>query len=342
MRTDEFDFYLPEELIAQFPPKERGTSRLMILNRNTGEMSHSTMKDISNWIQQDTLIVLNDTRVRKARLYGRKIGGTSEVEFLLIDKISKSKWEAVAKRAKRQRVGDRFLFPNGVEGVITGEIDSRKIINFDPPIDDTYLESFGHVPLPPYIKRGDFPEDEKRYQTVFAKEYGAVAAPTAGLHFTWDILNDLKAKRNIEIAYVTLHVGIGTFSPIRTDEIEKHKMHSEEFIITEENAIKIEEAFKEGRDILAVGTTVVRTLESAWQEEKEKLVRGHFSTELFIYPGYRFKIVKKLLTNFHTPRSSLLLLVSAFAEREKLLNAYETAVKMRYRFFSYGDAMLIL
>ncbi len=343
MRTEEFDFYLPQELIAQYPPKERGTSRLMILKRESGKIIHSSMERIAEWIEPKSLLVLNDTRVRKARIYGKKVKKEGKpVEFLLTHRVTPNRWKAIVKRAKRQRVGDRYIFPEGIEGKIIDENESTKTVEFSCPIDDNYLDKNGHVPLPPYIKREDFPEDEKRYQTVFAREYGAVAAPTAGLHFTWKILNELEMRLNIEIAYVTLHVGIGTFAPIRVEEIEKHRMHSEEFTITEENALKIERAYREKRDIVAVGTTVVRTLETAWQEETKTLKRGHSTTELFIYPGYSFKIVNRLFTNFHTPRSSLLLLVSAFVGREKLLSAYKIAVKERYRFFSYGDAMLII
>ena len=343
MRIEEFDFYLPEELIAQYPPQERGTARLMVLKRNTGEIIHSTMEKIAEWILPESLLVLNDTRVRKARIYGEKAGKkVKPIEFLLVSKISPNRWKALVKRSKRQRIGESYIFPEGIEAAIVGEEENLKIIEFTSPVDDNYLERNGHVPLPPYIKREDFPDDEKRYQTVFAREYGAVAAPTAGLHFTWEILNRLKRELNVDIAYITLHVGIGTFAPIRVNEIEKHRMHSEEFTINEENALKIEKAHREKRDVIAVGTTVVRTLESAWVPETKSLKRGHFTTDLFIYPGYSFKIVNKIFTNFHTPRSSLLLLVSAFAGRENLLNAYKTAIENRYKFFSYGDAMLIL
>ncbi len=343
MRTDEFDFHLPEELIAQYPPKKRGTSRLMVLERKTGKIFHSSMKEITEWIKPQSLLVFNDTKVRKARIYGEKKNKPGkQIEFLLVNKISPNRWKAIARRAKRQRIGDYYTFPEGVEAKIVDEEENLKILDFSLPIDDNYLERNGHVPLPPYIKRSDLPDDERRYQTVFAREYGAVAAPTAGLHFTWELLNKLKTEVKADIAYITLHVGIGTFAPIRVDEIEKHKMHSEEFTITEDSATKIEKAYREQRDIIAVGTTVIRTLESAWQPETKTLKRGDFTTNLFIYPGYRFKIVNKIFTNFHTPRSSLLLLISAFVGKEKLLNAYKIAIEKGYRFFSYGDAMLIL
>ncbi len=354
MDLKDFDFELPDELIAQYPSDRRGKSRLLILRRDTGEISHTSIDNIFKWLNPNTLIVLNNTKVRKARLYGKKLHKKNErvnvpetsekgmekgTEFLLTEKLSANEWKALARRAKRQHIGDAYHFPGDIIGRIKGEVSNEKIIQFSGTVNDEYLEKYGHTPLPPYIKRDDISEDEIRYQTVYAKMYGAVAAPTAGLHFTWEILDHLKETGH-EIAYLTLHVGIGTFTPIRTEKIEDHRMHREYFHIPEETAVSIMRALKEGRDILAVGTTVVRALESAWVNGS--LRAGEMETEIFIYPGFKFNVVKRLLTNFHTPKSSLLVLVSAFAGRKLILKAYREAIEKRYRFFSYGDAMLIL
>lgn len=341
MKTSEFYFNLPQELIAQTPSDKRGESRLIVLDKLSGKLKHRMISDLPDLIEQGTLIVVNNSRVRKARIYGISSTG-GKVEFLLIKNISSESWEAIVSKRKKQKVGKKFSFSENVEGVITVHTKTRTVISFTREIDDTWLDMYGHIPLPPYIKREDTKEDSERYQTVYAQKTGSVAAPTAGLHFTDSILEKLKAK-NIELVSVTLHVGLGTFSPVRTEKVEDHNMHTEEYEISDETAFRINRAKTEGRKILAVGTTSVRTIESAWKgtAEKGKIVPGKSSTNIYIYPGYEFKVVDQMLTNFHTPDSSLILLVSAFAGKERIKNAYSEAIKQKYRFFSYGDAMFI-
>jgi len=290
------------------------------------------------------LLVFNDTKVRKARLVAFHGKTGAEIEFLFLDDVNGDGllWKVMAKRARRKRTGDIYLFPAGeqerIKAVINGFEDEYILLKFENPINDAWFERNGHVPLPPYIKRKDAPEDTERYQTVYAKRTGSTAAPTAGLHFTREIL-DAFDSCGIESVYITLHVGLGTFLPVRTENIEDHKMHSEYFYIDDNGAAKIEDAKEEGRKIIAVGTTSVRTLESAWINGRLK--RGENKTSIFIYPGYKFKVTDALFTNFHTPESTLLMLVSAFAGRELILESYAEAIKEGYRFFSYGDAMLI-
>jgi S-adenosylmethionine:tRNA ribosyltransferase-isomerase len=294
------------------------------------------------------LLVFNDTRVRKARLAGKSESGAL-VEFLLLENINANHapqspvWKVMAKRARRRKPGSVFVFYDdaGVEtakAIVSGNDDEFLVLEFDRVIDDDWLEKYAHIPLPPYIKRKDNADDAKRYQTVFAKMTGSAAAPTAGLHFTREILEKL-AVCGIESVFITLHVGLGTFLPVRSKNIEDHIMHSETFNIDEQSAVKIEEAKAAGRKIVAVGTTSVRTLESAWSGGKLK--RGQGGTSIFIYPPYNFKAVDALFTNFHTPESTLLMLVCAFAGKDIILESYAEAVRERYRFFSYGDAMLI-
>jgi S-adenosylmethionine:tRNA ribosyltransferase-isomerase len=290
------------------------------------------------------LLVFNDTKVRKARLFGKSCNTEAIVEFLLLERSEiNEEWKAIVHRAKRRKIGSRYTFydMDGVEinnAQIVGEEGEFRYLKFDNPIDDTWLEKFGHVPLPPYIKRKDVFTDTERYQTVYANKTGSVAAPTAGLHFTQEILDRLSAC-GIENVFITLHVGLGTFLPVRCENIKDHIMHKEFFNIEEKTALKIERAKETGRKIIAVGTTSVRTLESAWSQGKLK--RGESSTSIFIYPPYNFKVIDALFTNFHTPESTLLMLVSAFAGRELILDSYAEAVCEGYRFFSYGDAMLI-
>ena len=359
MKTADFNFELPEHLIAQEPPKERGQSRLMTLDRETGARTHSTVLQLPQILCGEKflsakgdkpILVFNDTKVRKARLLGKSCRTGAEVEFLLLEKNENEEWKTIVKRAKRQKVGSMYAFfsLNGDEinkCEITGEEDEFRFIKFVNPIDDVFLDKYGHVPLPPYIKRKDSYLDADRYQTIYARQTGSAAAPTAGLHFTKSLLDSLK-ECAIESAFVTLHVGLGTFLPVRSENIEDHKMHEEKFIITKENAALLENAVKSGRKIIAVGTTSLRTLESAYSDGK--LNRGLQSTSIFVYPGYEFKIVDALFTNFHTPLSTLLMLVSAFAScgkanagRELILESYKEAIGEQYRFFSYGDAMLI-
>lgn len=345
METTDFSFDLPEELIAQYPSAERGASRLLVLDRATGARRHLATADLPSLIEPGTLMVFNDSKVRKARLYGTPLGaeGGGEVEFLLLNRLGgspgESLWRAMVRRAKRQRPGRRFSFPGGVEGEIAGEDGEFRLVRFEGDLDDLWLEEHGHIPLPPYIKREDSPSDSSRYQTIYAKAVGSSAAPTAGLHFTPALMEGLRAA-GARIAYVTLHVGLGTFLPVRTGRVEDHRMHEETYSISDETAVEVEAAVAEGRQVLAVGTTSVRTLESAWSQGR--LARGSGRTSIFIYPGYRFQVVNRLFTNFHTPESTLLMLVSAFAGKDLILDTYREAVAERYRFFSYGDAMLIV
>jgi S-adenosylmethionine:tRNA ribosyltransferase-isomerase len=337
VKTSLFSFDLPEDLIAQEPAVERESARLLVLDRATGASSDSTVRDLAPWIAPGTVVVLNDTRVRKARLFAESPGG-GRMEILLLARRGPDLWEALAGRARRLKHGKVLRFPGGVMGIIEEAEGETRLVRFDPPIDETWLEKHGHVPLPPYIRRPDTSADQERYQTVFSRVHGSAAAPTAGLHFTARLLEELKG-RGVEVAWVTLHVGLGTFLPIRTDEIEDHGMHEERYWIPRATKDLVDAAKIAGRPVLAVGTTVVRTLESAWTDQG--LREGEGSTRIYITPGFSFRVVDRLFTNFHTPRSSLLVLVSAFAGRELILKTYAEAVQKRYRFFSYGDAMLI-
>ncbi|HEY9594697.1 MAG TPA: tRNA preQ1(34) S-adenosylmethionine ribosyltransferase-isomerase QueA [Spirochaetia bacterium] len=337
MKTSQFSFDLPPELIAQTPSPDREAARLLVLDRATGATTDGSVHDLARWIESGTVLVLNDTRVRKARLFGERAGG-GRTEIVLLERRGSDSWEALAGRAKRLKPGARLAFPEGVTGIVEdGEADTR-LIRFTPAIDDAWLERNGHVPLPPYIRRGDTSVDEERYQTVYSRVMGSAAAPTAGLHFTPRLLEEIRG-RGVSVAWVTLHVGLGTFLPIRTEEIEDHAMHEEAYTVPAETKTLVDAAVREGRPVLAVGTTVVRTLESAWSDEG--LRSGEGRTRIYITPGYRFRVVRRLFTNFHTPGSSLIVLVSAFAGRELILKTYGEAVRKRYRFFSYGDAMLI-
>ncbi|WP_319414870.1 tRNA preQ1(34) S-adenosylmethionine ribosyltransferase-isomerase QueA [Marispirochaeta aestuarii] len=336
MLTRDFSFDLPEHLIAQFPPEHRGESRLLLLDRKTGTSSDHIMAEFPELLPENSLVVFNNTRVRKSRIFGRTENGGS-VEFLLLKEREPGLWDAVVQRRKRQKIGRRYSFPEGVEAVLVDKPGDRGILRFDPPLDKAYLERNGAIPLPPYIRRSADESDSERYQTVYSREEGSVAAPTAGLHFTPAILHRIRERA--EIRYVTLHVGIGTFAPIRTEHLSDHRMHTEEYEVSVETADAVNRARREKRPVVAVGTTTVRTLESAFSEGK--LAAGRNSTDLFISPGYRFKIVDHMFTNFHTPGSSLLVMVSAFAGREVILEAYAEAVRKEYRFFSYGDAMFI-
>ena len=345
MKTSDFSFSLPDNLIAQFPPEKRGESRLLILDKKGHKLIHSSIKNFPEYIDSNTLVVFNNTRVRKARIYAKKAGkefdiaqSHKDVEFLLIEKRGKKSWEIISRKSKKIRVNDKFFLKDGLEGKITKKEENSIVIEFSREITDEYLSEYGHVPLPPYIKREDSRIDETRYQTIFAEKIGSIAAPTAGLHFTDNIMKDLKEK-NVEITYIDLNVGMGTFVPIRTERIEDHIMHNEIFHITKKAADIINYAKKKNKKILAVGTTVVRALESAYIDNK--ILPGDYNTSLFIYPGKKFKIVDQLFTNFHTPKSTLLVLVSAFAGRNFIKNAYDEAIRMKYNFFSYGDAMLI-
>jgi S-adenosylmethionine:tRNA ribosyltransferase-isomerase len=353
MKTNDFFFELPDHLIAQFPPEQRGQSHLMTLDRRTGRRTHRMVNDLPEILCGPDLrgkdgglplLVFNDSKVRKARLIGTVLHTGAQAEFLLVEKMGDREWKTLVPRAKRRRSGSRYAFLNAegaeiAQAEIIDEQGEFRILRFDHPIDDTWLDRYGHIPLPPYIRREDAPADADRYQTVYAAATGSSAAPTAGLHFTHALLDRLTAT-GIESAFLTLHVGLGTFMPVRSTRIEDHVMHRETFTIDEQTAARIEQAQAAGRKIVAVGTTSVRTLESAW--DAGKLRRGEGETSIFIYPGYQFKVVDALFTNFHTPESTLLMLVAAFAGRDLILESYAEAIREGYRFFSYGDAMLIV
>ena len=329
MLTRDFDYDLPAESIAQ-EAAPRGESRLLVLDR-TGPDRHARVRDLPRLLRPGDLLVLNDTRVIPARFFGRSAGG-GRMEILLVERMGEREWDALVKPGKRARPGARFDFDEGLTAEVTGKSEDRYRLRFSEPV-EPHLERLGHIPLPPYIHRPDTPADRERYQTVYARTPGAIAAPTAGLHFTKDLLEEIQAA-GVGIARVTLHVGIGTFKPVSAERIEEHRMDRERYEIGEEAA----EAIRRADRVVAVGTTVVRTLESAAVGTGE-VRAGSGSTELFITPGFRFQVVDALLTNFHLPRSTLLMLVSAFAGRERVLAAYEEAVREGYRFYSYGDAM---
>ena len=340
MKTKDFDYFLPEELIAQTPLAKRDSSRLMLLGKESGSVEHSVFSRLPEYLQAGDCLVMNDSRVLPARLFGhRPTGGAVEV-LLLTDK-GDGVWECLTRPGRKTPVGTKLIFG---DGELTGEVveavsDGNKRIRFHyEGIFLEVLEKLGRMPLPPYIKAEL--QDQNRYQTVYAKEPGSAAAPTAGLHFTPELLKELEAK-GVELLYITLHVGLGTFRPVKEEEITDHEMHSEYCIISEETAEKLNRAKREGRRIVCVGTTSCRTLEAVADEDG--FVRPFSDwVNIFIYPGYRFKCVNALITNFHLPQSTLIMLVSALAGREHVLNAYEIAVKEKYRFFSFGDAMLII
>ena len=353
MRVSDFDFELPRDLIAQEPSSERGTSRLLSVDRRTGALSHHTMTGLPGLLREGDLLVVNNTRVFPARLLGRRDPSGGAVECLLItsldgpDASGAECWEALVSPGQKLKPGARVVFDGAA--TIHGEILERRpfgrrvvrIWAADGTTVESAVDAVGHVPLPPYIKRADRASDRERYQTVFAQSRGSIAAPTAGLHFTPDLLEAL-AWRGVELSEVTLHVGYGTFQPIRVDDVESHRMESEYFNISEAAAHSINTARESGRRVIAVGTTSTRTLESVARANEGRLVAGRGETDLFIYPGFEFRVLSGLVTNFHLPQSSLLMLVSAFGGRERILHAYRDAVAEKYRFYSYGDAMLIV
>lgn len=375
MHINDFDYNLPEELIAQFPADKRDHSRLMVVDRSTGSVEHRHFYDILEYLKAGDCLVLNNSRVIPARIFGIKAATGARVEFLLIKRKDGDRWETIVRPGKKIKKGDVILFGidadryisecdhkgGNVKSPVMQEIeeaaplkaevldygdDGTRIVEFSyRGIFLEILEELGKMPLPPYIERESVLEDKERYQTVYSKENGSVAAPTAGLHFTEELLAKAK-EMGVKIAYVTLHVGIGTFRPVKCDNIEDHQMHFEEYSIDEENAEIINSVIKAGGRIISVGTTSTRTVESAAVFDDEL---GRFivpaksdSTGIFIYPGYKFKIIDSLITNFHLPKSTLLMLISALYSREDILRVYDIAVKEKYRFFSYGDAMLII
>ena len=344
MLTRDYYFDLPSDLIAQEPSERRGEDRLLLLDRTTGHFEDLMMSDFPSLLHSDSVIVVNSSKVRKARVYGKAdTGGT--VEFLFLSPNADWSWKCMVKKAKKQREGKHYQFLDRygnfvAEGVIRSvNPDGTRDVVFSSLIDESFFEKCGHVPLPPYIKREDSFSDESRYQTVYARTPGSVAAPTAGLHFTKELMERVRAL-GIPIYEVTLHVGAGTFLPVRTERVEDHHMHTEHYEISPETAEALNKAKKEGKRIVAVGTTSVRTLESA-SDGNGVLSKLYGDTDIFIKPGYSFQFVDDLLTNFHTPESTLLMLVSALAGREAIFSAYSHAIEERYRFFSYGDAMFI-
>ena len=372
MRLAEFDYDLPKGLIAQRPVADRDASRMLVLDAGHQKWEDHWFRDLPELLRGDELLVCNNARVIPARLLGQRVGVRSEpagkrskafrehlssqIEVLLIRQLEADVWESLVRPGRKMRIGERVIFGNGeikAEIISRGSYGLRTIrltTHGDLP---TALEKIGHIPLPPYIDRPDEEEDRERYQTIFARQAGAIAAPTAGLHFTPRVVQSLKT-RGVRVCEITLHVGLGTFQPIRADEIEQHRMHAESYEIPEATAVEIQRARREGRAILAVGTTVVRALESAAARSAQdkahrssgnareiEIVPGPAETNLFIYPGYSFRVVDQLLTNFHLPKSSLLVMVSALAGRDFLLRAYQHAVEQKYRFYSYGDCMLI-
>ena len=342
MKVSDFDYTLPKELIAKFPAEPRDSSRLMVLNRKTGEIEHRIFRDIKEYLREGDLLVLNDTKVIPARLYGELPTG-AKVEVLLVRQVEPGTWEVMGRPAKKLKPGRRVIFSPELSAEVLKYLgEGRRLLKFRYPEGKEFMEilsRIGRVPLPPYIEREERPEDREKYQTVFAKKEGSVAAPTAGLHFTPELLKELK-EMGVIIKTVTLHVGPGTFKPVKVERVEEHRMDYETYTVPPETAAEVNRAKEEGRRVIAVGTTVVRTLESAADEEGF-VKSGEGSTNLFIYPGYRFKVIDALITNFHLPRSTLLMLVCAFAGKEKVLNAYREAVKEGYRFYSFGDAMFI-
>lgn len=340
MKTKDFYYELPEELIAQHPLKNREESRLLILDRKTGEIEHRKFKDIVDYLNPGDCLVLNDTRVIPARLFGNRIGKEEKIEFLLLKNIEGNRWEVLVKPGKKVKPGVKIEFGDGllVSEVISIEEGGTRIVEFTyEGIFEEILDRLGEMPLPPYIK--EKLEDKERYQTVYSKKKGSAAAPTAGLHFTKELLSDIE-KKGVNLVFITLHVGLGTFRPVKVENIEEHNMHSEYYEVTEDAAKIINDTRKNGGRVIAVGTTSTRTLETiATEDGRVEAKKGW--TDIFIYPGYKFKAIDGLITNFHLPESTLLMLVSAFAGREKILNAYRIAVEKRYRFFSFGDAMFI-
>ena len=340
MNVSDFNFDLPEELIAQDPLEDRASSRLLVLDKETGDVEHKHFRDVLKYLKKGDCLVLNNTKVIPARLFGTKVGTDAKIEVLLLKRKSDNVWETLVKPGKKMKEGAEVSFGDGLlKGKVVGVVDEgNRLIQFEyDGIFEEILDQLGQMPLPPYITHQL--QDKNRYQTVYAKHDGSAAAPTAGLHFTKELLEEIEAM-GVKIANVTLHVGLGTFRPVKVETIEEHHMHSEFYIVEEEEAKKINDTKKEGGRVICVGTTSCRTLESATGEDGI-LKAGSGWTQIFIYPGYKFKILDCLITNFHLPESTLVMLVSALAGKDHVMAAYEEAIKERYRFFSFGDAMFI-
>lgn len=338
-----FNFELPEELIAQVPLENRSASRLMVLNKQTGELNHAIFNDIVDYLHEGDCLVLNDTKVLPARLMGSKFDTGAKIEVLLLKQVNGDTWETLVKPAKRIKKGSIITFGNGnLKAVCVEELEhGGRLLDFEyEGIFYEVLDELGKMPLPPYIK--EQLDDQDRYQTVYAKERGSAAAPTAGLHFTNELLDAIRAK-GVHVAFITLHVGLGTFRPVSVEDINDHKMHAEYYTISKETAELLNNVKQKGGKIISVGTTSTRTLETiASATDDGEFIAGSGWTDIFIYPGYTFKAIDGLITNFHLPMSTLIMLVSAFAGRDHVLHAYNEAVKERYRFFSFGDAMLLI
>lgn len=340
MKKEDFYFDLPEELIAQDPLEDRSSSRLLVLDKETGEVEHHIFKEVIDYLEEGDCLVINDTKVLPARLIGSRVGTEAKIEILLLKRKENDIWETLVKPGKKAKVGTKISFG---DGLLVGEVvdiveEGNRLIHFEyQGIFEEVLDQLGQMPLPPYITHQL--QDKNRYQTVYAKHTGSAAAPTAGLHFTPELLEKIKEK-GVDIAPVTLHVGLGTFRPVKVENILEHHMHSEFFQISAESAEKINRAKDNGKRVICVGTTSCRTVESA-ADENGRMRETSGWTEIFIYPGYKFKVLDCLITNFHLPESTLVMLVSALAGRENVLHAYDEAIKERYRFFSFGDAMML-
>ncbi|WP_299239004.1 tRNA preQ1(34) S-adenosylmethionine ribosyltransferase-isomerase QueA [Sulfurihydrogenibium sp.] len=336
MKLSDFDYHLPKELIAKYPAQPRDSCRLMVLNRKDKTIEHRVFRDVIDYLKPGDTLVLNNTKVIPARLIGKKEKTNANIEVFLLRPVEDNIWEALIKNVRRLKKNQKIIISDDFYVEFLDRDDEKAIVKIHSKDIKSDLEKYGHVPLPPYIERQDEEKDKDYYQTVFAEKEGSVASPTAGLHFTKELLEKIKEK-GVNIAYITLHVGLGTFKPVKTEDITKHKMHEEYFTIPKETLEMIKKTKENKKSVVAVGTTVVRALETYG-----KFGKTEGFTDIFIYPPYEFKIVDKLITNFHLPKSTLLMLVSAFADRDFILRAYNEAVKERYRFFSYGDAMLIV
>ena len=340
MKTSDFYYDLPEELIAQTPVEPRDSSRLLVMDRKTGELEHKHFYDILDYLHEGDCLILNDSRVLPARIFGEKVGTGANVEFLLLKQVENKKWETLVKPGKKAREGAKFTFGDGLMTATVVEVkeDGNRVVEFE--CEGSFFENLdklGQMPLPPYIH--EKLQDKERYQTVYSRELGSAAAPTAGLHFTKELLQKAKEK-GVKIGFVTLHVGLGTFRPVKVDDVTNHKMHSEHYELPQETADLINETKRNGGRVISVGTTSCRTLETV--AKKEGCIKASEGwTDIFIYPGFQFEVLDGLITNFHLPESTLIMLVSAFAGFDNVMNAYKIAVEEKYRFFSFGDAMFI-
>lgn len=339
MRTEDFDYYLPEELIAQHPADKRDFSRLMVVDRKTGQREDKHFYDIIDYLNEGDLLVMNDTRVIPARLFGHREGKEEEIEVFLLENIEKDKWEVLVRPGKKMKIGTKCIFSDELSlEVVDIKEDGNRIVEFSyEGIFQEILDRLGNMPLPPYIK--EKLKDKERYQTVYSKNPGSVAAPTAGLHFTKELLKKIEEK-GVKLAYITLNVGLGTFRPVKVDDVKNHKMHSEFYQISKETADLINETKKNNKRIISTGTTTTRTLESVYKKNGE-IKEDSGWTDIFIYPGFEFKVIDCQITNFHLPKSTLIMLVSALSTKEIILDSYKDAVEKKYRFFSFGDAMFL-